>query len=928
MNSDRWRRVDELFAEALELEGEALQRFLDGCGDDRDEVESMLRFARVSADFLETPALSDRTTLAVFEDEPPQSAPRRAIDNSRFIPGDVVADRYRIVGLLGRGGMGEVYRADDLKLAQPVALKFLAESLSSNGAALARFHREVSLARQISHRHVCRVYDIGEHAGMHFLSMEFVRGEELSSLLKRIGRLPLDKAVETARQLCAGLAAIHAAGVLHRDLKPANVMIDEHGDVRITDFGIAALSEGVSGEEAMIGTPVYMSPEQLAGAELTVRSDIYALGLVLYETFTGKRAFAATSLSDIVRDRLGDTTPTNPSQWVTDLDPLVERVILRCLEKDPDRRPSTALHVAAALPGGDPLAAALAAGETPSPQMVAAATKEGSLRPLTATLLLASVFVCFVLTALLSGRTSLLHFLPLELPHELLQARAADIAREAGYTARPADSASGFTIDEELYARLLESDPPESWERFRAAPLPLVPFWYRQAPRPLVPYDAWVLTDSNPPNDVAGMVRLRLDPAGQLLSFEAVPPQDDAAPRKAGSEPWPRFFERAGLSMDAFRPAPSQWIPPHHGDQRLAWTGVHPARPELPLRVEAASYRGRPVWFQVVFPWQKADPLLTDVSVDASRPFFIALLCFYFGAMALAALLAWKNVRLGRGDRRGTWRLMAFVFVLRLIYWIFMFHHVADFGEVGSFVTALQSALYWAALIGLLYLALEPFIRRRWPERMISWTRLLRGDVRDPLVGRDVLIGGVLGLACDLATNHLSVLVPHLLGWPMRVPAVQSGELYRHGLQGARGFVPLLINQTVASLLFPMILLSVVLFFAMITRRNTLGFALTWLLLYFALNLNSPDASPVRYVMGLIIPTVLLTTLGRFGLLALMSLFFFIHLSVFYPVTTDLGAWYATTYLMQLAVLTALAVYAFRTSLAGQKLMTRSLFDE
>src|SRR5439155_17308591 len=128
-----------------------------------------------------------------------------SIDESRFVPGTILAERYRIVGLLGRGGMGEVYRADDLKLAQPVALKFLPEHLLSDGAALARFHREVRVARQVSHRNVCRVYDIGEVDGRHFLSMEFIKGEELSSLLRRIGRLPQDKAIQIARQICAGL---------------------------------------------------------------------------------------------------------------------------------------------------------------------------------------------------------------------------------------------------------------------------------------------------------------------------------------------------------------------------------------------------------------------------------------------------------------------------------------------------------------------------------------------------------------------------------------------------------------------------------------------------------------------------------------------------------------------------------------------------
>src|SRR5215831_4375558 len=139
-----------------------------------------------------------------------------SIDNARFVPGMVLAGRYRVVGLLGKGGMGEVYRADDLKLSQPVALKFLPDHLLSDGAALARFHREVRVARQVSHKNVCRVYDIGEIDGRHYLSMEYIKGEELSSLLRRIGRLPSDKSIQLARQICAGLNAAHDVGVLHR----------------------------------------------------------------------------------------------------------------------------------------------------------------------------------------------------------------------------------------------------------------------------------------------------------------------------------------------------------------------------------------------------------------------------------------------------------------------------------------------------------------------------------------------------------------------------------------------------------------------------------------------------------------------------------------------------------------------------------------
>src|SRR6267154_135657 len=170
-------------------------------------------------------------------------------DEGRFLPGTLLTDRYRILGLLGRGGMGEVYRATDLRLSQQVALKFLPESTASDPDMLARFHSEVRIARQVSHPNVCRVYDIGEIDGQLFLSMEFIKGEELSSLLRRIGRLPADKAIEIARQLCAGLAAAHDRGVLHRDLKPENVMIDSDGNVRITDFGIAGLIEEIRDED-------------------------------------------------------------------------------------------------------------------------------------------------------------------------------------------------------------------------------------------------------------------------------------------------------------------------------------------------------------------------------------------------------------------------------------------------------------------------------------------------------------------------------------------------------------------------------------------------------------------------------------------------------------------------------------------------------
>src|SRR5271163_647428 len=302
------------------------------------------------------------------------------ISGGRFAPGQILAERYRIVALAGRGGMGEVYRAEDLRLSQLVAIKFLPQELSQDASALARFHSEVRIARQVSHPNVCRVFDIGDVNGIPFLSMEYVDGEDLASVVRRVGRLSPDKATEVARQICAGMAAAHEKGVIHRDLKPANVMLDGAGKVRVMDFGLAGIAARIQGSEIRAGTPAYMAPEQLEGRGVTIKSDIYSLGLILYEILTGKRAFEASTLPELIKLREQGAL-TNPSTLVKDLDPLIERVMLRCLEKNPALRPASALQVAAALPGGDPLAAALAAGETPSPEMVAASGEKEGLRP-------------------------------------------------------------------------------------------------------------------------------------------------------------------------------------------------------------------------------------------------------------------------------------------------------------------------------------------------------------------------------------------------------------------------------------------------------------------------------------------------------------------------------------------------------------------
>ncbi|MBV8856896.1 MAG: serine/threonine protein kinase [Acidobacteria bacterium] len=846
-----------------------------------------------------------------------------ALDHSRFISGTILNSRYRIVGLLGRGGMGEVYRAEDLTLGQPVALKFLPEALSADTAALTRFLREVRVARQISHRNVCRVYDIGEAEGQQFLSMEFVRGEELSSVLKRFGRLPADKATEIARQLCAGLAAAHEAGVLHRDLKPSNVMIDEKGDVRVTDFGLADLLEEFGQGAALEGTPEYMSPEQLAGRELNERSDIYSLGLVLYELYTGRKAFTAPTLSELLRLRKTESMPERASAIVRDIDPLVERVVERCLAPDPQQRPATALAVANALPGGDPLAAALAAGETPSPEMVAAAPKQGSLRPAVALALAGGALLLFALCFALSGRIYLHRRVPFEKSVEALRDRASEVARGFGYESAT-DSASGFYANAEYMNHVQQNDPSAArWERLRTGHPAGIIFWYRQSPRYLTALSPEGVTQLDPPRTVSGMAQVTLDTRGRLLAFDGVPPQT-VQPQEPKPAPfdWPRLFAEAGLDPATFKKVEPVWVPPHAFDERAAWEGTYPGQPDAVLRVEAAAFRGRPVYFQLVNPWNQARRQEEVVIPAASRVFLAVTTVIFCSVMLGAALLARHNLRLGRGDRRGAGRLAAFVFAGMLLEWLLTAHHVPSLmDEFENFLLNLSGCLLVSGIMWLIYIALEPYVRRRWPGRIVSWSRLLAGGWRDPLVGRDLLVGALAGCAIILLTFGRAIAAPWLGAPPPRPDAI-----FMRGLLGMQYTFGSTAAQALNSLLFASVLMFLLLLLTIITRREWVGVALLWVLVSGFFFGSGNVALDVAF--GGVAAAATLFVLLRFGMLALVFTEFFLLFFSTYPLTTDFNAWYAGLAAFGAAVGVALILYGLKTSLAGQPLLRHSLLGD
>jgi serine/threonine protein kinase len=399
-------------------------------------------------------------------------------------------DRYRIVEMLGRGATGEVYRADDLRLGQPVALKFLPPHLAENEGARARIRNEVRVARQVSHSNVCRVYDIAEADGEAFISMEYVDGEDLRSVLRRLGRPSREKACEIARQLCAALAAAHEMGVLHRDLKPENIMIDGRGRVRITDFGLASFQRELE-ERALAGTPAYTAPELFAGAQASTRSDLYALGAVLYELFTGRAAFP--------------------------------------------------VHV------------------------------------------------------------SLLGFAPPAKPAVVLAERARELLARLAHVKPPVDTAYGYGTYFAYLDHIAGTDTaPARWAALSTRrPRPYA-FWYRESPVPLVPAHAMgEVLAGDPPQAIAGMASLVLDDAGRLQVLQVVAPQRDTTTASADPPDYPLFFEAAGLDLADFRAVSPEWNPLLPSDSRSAWIGHYAGQDEA-VRVEAASYRGRPVYFHVI----------------------------------------------------------------------------------------------------------------------------------------------------------------------------------------------------------------------------------------------------------------------------------------------------------------------------------------
>ena len=911
-------QAKEIFLNAIDIEEPAEREAFvnEKCGEDVALKRKVLALLAANADpdsFLDQPAARFDITSTTFGKKH-GSGVDDSSHHGRFLPGTKLADRYRIVSLLGRGGMGEVYRADDLRLGQTVALKFLPRELAKDTKRLEYFHQEVKLARQISHPNICRVYDIAEVNGQQFLSMEYIDGEDLKTLLHRIGRLPKDKGIQIARQLCSGLAAAHAKGVLHRDLKPANIMIDGQGQVRITDFGLATVSADGENVIGMSGTPAYMAPEQLLRGQTSPRTDIYSLGLILFEVFTGKPAHDANSLPELQRLHEDSSSVRNPSDIVDDIDPAVERAITRCLSPDPSLRPRTASELAASLPGGDPLAAALAAGETPHPDIVAMSGDTKLLSPKVAMSLVVAIVFGLLINLLGWQQLDKLNAIEPFLSPEVLAYRAQTVLKQLAASEIMVDSSYGFDhVDtQDLNNRIANRPGFENWTRFG--------FWYRESPqvfradtlgqdtprRGNATIDLWY-----PAWSVAGMRGVRLDNAGWLRWFQAIPPMEKSKAIEERPLEWSTWFteEMLGFSLEKLEQCEAQVVPPVVYDQVQAWHGKWPGSDDQ-LLVVAAAFQGQPVYFEI----------LAEPNIRASEPrptaqvrtgLAIDLVIKYAVIPCIALVLMARNVYLRRWDRRGAWRLAVFVVVANLIACLTRAHHSWTDWEIEVLRNCWAFALLTASITWLNYVALEPTVRRYWPDLLISWTRLLGGRFTDPLIGHDILLGSVIGLGMCAFTLVFPLSDPqfHMLHGTHRLLSIPLtiGSLF--------AFVEIAVSGVVF-LTFVMVVMRIII------RKQTPTFIVALLLFGTIHSLLSDVAIHLWIVIWLQVG-LFLFALVRYGMLASILAGFVYFVMQGGVITIDPTRFYFANVMVYIGVLVCLTAFGCVSALGGWQHMLR-----
>jgi serine/threonine-protein kinase len=648
-----------------------------------------------------------------------------------------------------------------------------------------------------------------------------------------------------------------------------------------------------------------MAPEQFDGGESSVSTDLYSLGLVLYEMFTGRRLYAATSLTEL--RRLHEGLPPNPSSIVPEIDALTERAILWCLEPDAKRRPPSALALAAALPGGDPLAAAVAAGETPSPELIAAAGAGTKVSPVLAAVLFGATLVLLVAAAVLGPRATIPGTSILEFPPAVLAQKGREIAAEFGYPDRPLDRVYGFCYSRIYLQARQAAARPETirWAgmylRYREAPVYFSPHRFR-ADGMVVGWAAGY----DPQRFRSGSVDLNLDTEGRLLAFDAVPPEVDEPGFGALPVDWNPVLRRAGLDPARLKSVAPSRNPPAPFDTRAAWLGTDPARSDAVIRVEAAAWRGKIVHFNIIPPWSTPPRMSPITSTGAQQFQAISSWLLLLAVVFVGILLARRHLSAGRGDVRGATRLAGFIFMLELLMFALAAHHIPTQHELTLIVMAVAWGLLKAAAIWIVYLALEPFVRRFWPEILISWSRVLSARFDNPRVGRDVLAGLCLGC--------LAFLV-HDAGewWNMQMGAAAGNNVLLESLLGGPYVTAVLISALSGAVMVTFMAFLAAFLLKLLVKNEQAAAGLLVVIVAPLASLTS--RSPlVSTLVAAIVILIFVFALLRFGLLAALASNFTILLLQGFPLTADVTNWHFSISLLPLLVLSGLAALAWHSA--------------
>ena len=844
---------------------------------------------------------------------------------------------YKVLEKIGQGGMGEVFLAQDTSLDRKVALKFLTEDLQQDPTARKRFLREAKSAAALDHPFICKIYQVGEAQEQPFIAMEYLQGITLQEKLAG-GPLPVREAVETASEVAEALEAAHKQSIVHRDLKPSNIMLTLERHVKVMDFGLAKrvgpidepeqeITTALTREGMAIGTVPYMSPEQVRGQAIDTRSDIFSFGVVLFQMLTGVHPFRKATSLDTASAILRDDPPLL-SKYVTELPEALQHVVNKTLAKNAQERCQSAREVLVdlkLLAGAVPLSAGT--DELPTPDTrgepgFAALAAEGEasrgFSPAVAWMCLVGTVVALAATLWIAGQSGLSQIVPLPKSPELLIADARAILEDLGYSTPQRDSTHGFIRDPRYIDHLMSQERSRTWWELLARGEPnVIRFWYRESPRYLVPHRTteFFPAEHDPPLSVPGMVSLQLDTFGRLRRLEAVPVNLEGASEESMAADWGSLFAAAQLDLEDFTPDRPESSPSSPAYRQAAWQGTYPDAPEIPIRIEAAFFGGRPVAFEILEPWDEAGGQgggfvqSADVVPDAWA-------CFAHVALQLIliltlVLLAQRNFRANRGDRKLAFRLACYFFALVMLYWVLAANHVPEGSQVEILFGALYRAFSAFGIAWLFYIGLEPYARRLWPQTLISWVCLLEGRFREPRVGRDVLAGCTYGIGCALMFQIFGMAAGWLGGVPPRPDLpVHPAELI--ALSGVKESIGELLSIQVNISTLILYLVGALVLLKLICRRTWLAVVVHAVLYVFV------------YASGFGLVGIVLSisfwylVFFRFGWVSVLVGTFIQDLLHGYPLTTDLSAWYAHASILAVVVCLALTVYGFKVSLAGR----------